>query len=744
VVCGEFFGPFRNGGIGTAYTRLAELLNEAGHQVTLLYSNGRYTLTQPVEYWIDHYLERGMQFVPLPEAPVPLKAISYHLEIAHRVYLWLKTHDEFDIVHFPEANGHGFYAVAAQRQGLILQNATTIVGLHGSSLWSRVASERLACWERELEDDFLERRSAELADIVWSPGQYMLGWVREQGWDLRNRTHVQPYVVPAAELPASGAWATRPVCEIVFFGRQEVRKGLFLFLDAVDHLAHSLKGLEQTNLVVTFLGKPTAIGGTESGRIIRERGERWPFLVRVLSDQDPDQALVYLRGQGRLAVMPSLVENYPNTVLECLAGQVPFLASRVGGIPEQIARADQERVCFEPKPRVLAQRLLQAMRQGHAPARLSFDPAQNNAAWVRWHAQIHDDQQSHRAARAVTMQPIAASHPTVSVCITHHGHVHHLRDALASILNQERPPLEVIVVAVANRAGEFAPELDDVERAFGSAGQGWRLLRQDNCSLGAARNRAAALARGDLLLFLSEASVAKPQAIATFTDVARQTGTAAVTCLIDVFHGSDPPGVHSAPDFRRLFSGANYPLSLLHNTFGDSSALFPRSTFLAALGFSDELEVGQDDWELFVRLMVRGYQIAVIPESLFCDRVVPSAAVQSRPTQANYLRALRSYVESMPRPYHTLLELTMGQSLAKRVVVAAVATDSSAVPARVPPLRYRMLDALNARLKRAWPVHRLARGSVHRVLQVRALLRNRRTGGSQAGEDGHAKEVTFT
>src|SRR4029077_14858135 len=111
-----------------------------------------------------------------------------------------------------------------------------------------------------------------------------------------------------------------------------------------------------------ILGKPTEIDGRDSRRVIAERARRWAFEVRILPDRDHDQARDYLKGPGRLAVIPSLLENYPNTVLECLAHRVPFLASRVGGIPEQVAAADLERACFEPRAEVLAGRLLGALR----------------------------------------------------------------------------------------------------------------------------------------------------------------------------------------------------------------------------------------------------------------------------------------------------------------------------------------------------------------------------------------------
>jgi len=714
MVSSEFLGPFRNGGIGTAYTKLAELLCEAGHDVTLLYTNGRFTVSEPIEHWVTHFRERGMRLMPLPDSPVKLASISPNLSISYRVYLWLRDHDRFDIVHFPEYLGHGYYALAARRQGLILQRTSTVVGLHSSTSWTRMANDSLAHTEAELEDDFLERRSVELADVVWSPGRYMLSWVREQGWDLPNRTHVQPYVVPQAELPASGPGATRPVREIVFFGRQEVRKGILLFLAAIDRLAQSLEGLQRPSLVVTLLGKPTVINGQDSEQIIGERSRDWPFEVHVLSDRNHEEAIEYLQGAGRLAVMPSLMENYPNTVLECLAYQVPFLASRVGSIPEQIAEEDLERVCFEPKPDILAERLFRVLSDGTAPARLAFDPDSNKAAWVRWHEQLSCQVVPSHVAPGGTVNPDPVADPTISVCIAHHNRPDYLRQALRSIVEQDRAPLDVIVVDDGSPGEEVQRELDAIEREFDFAGRGWRLIRQENRYLGAARNRAAAEARGDFLLFMDDDNMAKPQEIATFATVARHSGADVITCLMDMFQGSAAPWFHDDPEPRCLFAGPNPTLSVVFNTFGDANALCRRAAFLEIGGFTEDYGLSNEDWELFTRFLLRGYRLAVIPEALFWYRISPTSMIRSNPLRPSLARSLRPHLELIPQLYHPLIEMILGQSLKNRGTPKVLEV--------VPPLRYRVVDALNARLKRMALVHRMLKRSARLAFHARQVM----------------------
>jgi GT2 family glycosyltransferase/glycosyltransferase involved in cell wall biosynthesis len=722
VVSCEFLGPFRNGGIGTCYTRLAELLNEAGHDVTLLYTQGRHSHTEPIEHWIRVYRRRGIRFVPLPESTITISSNTHELGISYRVSVWLSEHDGFDVVHFPEFGGLGYYSVLGQRQGLMFRQTTSVVGLHASAQWVRVASQQLSHSEKDLEADFIERRSAELADVVWSPSQYMVDWVRAHGWDLRNRTHIQPCIGP----PASGPGAEGPVREIVFFGRQEVRKGLLLFLDTIDHLARSLEDRRPEDLVVTILGKPTLIAGRDSGEIIRRRAERWPFPLHVLPDRDPEQALNYLRGEGRLAVMPSLVENSPSAVLECLICRIPFLASRIGGTPELIATQDVDRVCFDPEPRSLAKRLRRALREGQAPARLAFDPEENCRQWVRWHERLVGQGRGAAApGRAAGGHPDAAA-PSVSVCIAHYNRPHLLRQALDSIVAQLEPPLEVIVVDDGSPA-PVQPELEAIARDYDFPGRGWRLIRQENRFLGAARNRAVAEAKGDYLLFMDDDNVARPHEIAALIRVARQTGADVLTCLGDTFESGHAPGIHVASDWRWLASGPNQPMSLLYNTFGDANALIRRAAFLEVGGYTEDYGVGHEDWELYARLMLKGYKLEYIPEALFWYRwSTPGCLQTSTPLQRNFLRSLRPHRDLIPEAYHAFFEMCIGQSLVNRGLLCRnePAPPPPPVPTPAPPwpLRYRLVDGLNARLKRLTYLHRAGKASIQSLLHLRRRI----------------------
>jgi O-antigen biosynthesis protein len=736
IVSWEILGPFRNGGVGTAYTKLAEALSDAGHEVTFLYTSGRYSVSEPIENWIEHYSQRGIRLVPLPDSPVPTAAISSFLCFSYRVYLWLRDNDQFDVVHFAECGAQGFHSLTAQAQGLILQNTVTVVGLHSPTSWLRAASEQLLCSGVELEHEFVERRSAEQADVVWSPGRFMLDWVKARGWNISKRTLVKPYITPVPprlRRPRADGYRVR---ELVFFGRQEVRKGLFLFMDAVDRLAPLGCFDEFRELSVTFLGRATSINGVDSEQLIRERSARWPCRTTILAERSYKQGIKYLQGEGRLALICSLDENYPNTVLECLSFGVPFLASRVGSIPEQIHSDDVDRVCFQPAVRSLTERLARVLSSGHAPARHSFEPDENTRGWVNWH-----ESQVARSDDPESIGQPGSSHERagdvkVSVCIIHRGRVVSLRRALDSVLEQDEPPLEVIVVSdnTPGSAGDDA--LEEVAHEYDFEARGWQVARCrggeaapgcDRTFAARARRCAAAFASGDYLLFLDDDTRVRPRAISTLNRVARHTGSDALLCLIDVYADGQVGQGDGHPAVRWLPSGASHPLSALYNTFGLDHAMVRRDALLASDGPETASGTDAELWEVLSAMIQSGFKLEIVPEALVWHRASGGATIPAIRPPRDYLAALRPHLEKIPVEYHAVFELGLGQSIAGHQMLwdgsDPMRGDAAVIAEPALPLRYELADSLHVRLRRFSRLHAWSRTSIDRLLRLRRRIK---------------------
>jgi O-antigen biosynthesis protein len=656
----DFIGPVRNGGVGTAFTSLGEALAEAGHAVTFLYLSGQHCESaQPLAHWINEYRNRGISFVPMPEQCGPKLDTTWTMGKAYQAYQWLLTQD-FDIVHFSEWRAPGYYALLAKHQGLAFAHTQFCVHTHGPTLWSLFSNGEYLSQLAELELDFMERESVRLADVVASPSHYLLRWMQEQDWKLPAKVYVQQYVRPSAARPvhAGGSFAPRRIKEIVFFGRLEVRKGLVLFCQALDRLKADP---EMRGVKITFLGKLTQVQNEKGADFIATRAKAWPWPTQVISDRDQYGAIDYLVKEGRMAVIPSMVDNLPNTVLECLGAQIPFLASTTGGIPEMLAPEDAAEMLFPLQAAPFALKMKQAVLHGLRPARFAVEPAANRQAWIDWH---WGPEAAGTGPAAVAAMASSNERPLVSICISHFNRPKFLQQALASIAAQDYTNLEVVLVDDASTQPDAVAYVESLGPEF--AKRGWQLIRnREELFVGAARNIAARHARGDYLKFMDDDNVAKPHEVSTMMSVAQRTRADIVSCALDFFGETTAPKANQVPTARFLFLGAALAASALRNYLGDTNCLFRRKVFEAMGGFHEERRVGNEDWKLIADALLHGYHLEAIPDALVWYRRTGTGENASvlNSQQAGYLQNIQPYLKAVPPDLRNLVLYAQGASL---------------------------------------------------------------------------------
>ena len=353
IVANELPYLFRNGGIGTHNWLLANALSAAGWKVHILYSS---EIEQPAQLTRCRQIcnERGITLWHLDEFERPAEDtiecglagwIDKHSMHIRRTLEKLDAVHHFDLIEFAEWSGYAFRTVQARAMGIALPDARINVKLHASSQWCREANR---IWLNDTDDlirDYFERYSFEQADFQLSPSSYMLSYAKSIGWKVRDDARVVRYHYPesAPQLRKPHVGPT----ELVFFGRLELRKGLKLFVNVARNLP--------IHVPVTFLGKETPIDGMPATKLIADMMGSRPYTLHTNFDRH--EAAEYLAGPNRIAVMPSLVENYPFTVLKCATSGIPFLAASVGGIPEIVADDElRKSILFDPTPRASAKK----------------------------------------------------------------------------------------------------------------------------------------------------------------------------------------------------------------------------------------------------------------------------------------------------------------------------------------------------------------------------------------------------
>jgi len=626
----EFHGLFRNGGIGTANTGLALALAAAGHDVTVAYANADENGPRLKQGNFDelrvHYAAKGVNLDYTPPDASTEKGFNEPRSASYSVYSYLKAR-EFDIVFFHDCGGLGYFSLLAKFMGTYRNPPLLCVVAHGPMEWVRELNALPYTSRSEVAGSYLERRCIELADILVSPSRYLLDWMIAHGWKLPSDTRVLQNIVQveAAAIPADQQFVSRQVKEIVFFGRLEVRKGLELFCNAVDLLEQqrALDGIQ-----ITFLGKFDKVAGLHSGPYILERTRQWNAPVRLIVTYDQPKGLSYLAGEGRLAVVPSLAENSPCVVLECLQLGIPFIATDSGGTGELVAEEDRAESLCELTPAALASRLHAAIVSGHRPVRMAHPQAEVVHGWEEL---VRANPKETETAPAFLAEP----RPLVSVCLAKNPG-DNTGAFLDSILQQTHGNIEIVIgandgeLSLVRLLNKAKSQVASRQIAGGENGPG-------------ARNACAREAKGKYLLFLDEPNVTlAPECVEILVAAAEQSGADVVTGIA-MEGGSDL--VRGGDQIRKLAYlpiGASIELGALENCFGEGVVLVRRDFLAGRDLFQFTGRQSFEDWLFLVSAAAEGAHVALVPEPLFWLR---SQIVDFNPSDA--MRQHRRILESL-------------------------------------------------------------------------------------------------
>ena len=632
---------FKNGGAGTAILGFAEALADANFDVSILYVSGVHLEQSQIEQHVADLRARGIK-LHLLDAEVTYT--QYRASVSHlsyAIYEWLRT-KHFRVVHFNDFDGLAFYSLHAKRCNLAFMRTTVCVFMHGMHRWAAEITEAFYD-ERSLMIDHMERRSVALADQIMSPSRYMLNYLHNAGFQLPENVRIQRGVLPNIRSDKLTVGSQSPAClhEIVFFGRHEIRKGFLLFLDAVERLLS-----DRGDTRVTLLGKSGPIHGVESTALAERRLKKFSDRVEVFSPAEQSDLIARLRSPGAVVVIPSLDDNLPNTVFECIQWGINFIASNVGGIPELLDEKSATERLFVPKVSELIAKIEDVIARPRAPAKLGFDPIQERHNFIDWHLKLSEQ-------RPIVSATLTG--PLVTVCLVHFERPIYLRQALQSIAEQTYRNIEVVVVDDGSRSVEAKEAIASIEKTFTQFPV--KIVRTPDIGLGAARNAGAKVAAGEYILFMDDDNVACPDMIATFVEGALASGAQILTGLAFVFDSAELPtsDMKTEPQFLPL--GSAEALGMFRNCYGDAHSLWKLSVFEAVGGFA-ETRAPSEDWELLARASLQGYDVVVIPEQLHWRRV-HKESLTNRPYSMwqSYTQIADAYAMRPPRDMKYILRV---------------------------------------------------------------------------------------
>ena len=210
----------------------------------MLYLKGRKVENGTPEYWIEHYAAFGIDLVYLDFVEQPMLAASKRWQNTYySFYVWLKANDRFDVIHTSEWRGGAFYCLQAKRLGLAFRNTIFITKTSSPEIWHRYYQMQPIDDPQLLAVAYAEQKCVEWADLVVGGSAHLLSFMSHIGYRLpEGRSYVQPNIIDFSEVIVADERPDRAYGdvvrsgELVFFGRLEHRKGLEVFVGAINAL----------------------------------------------------------------------------------------------------------------------------------------------------------------------------------------------------------------------------------------------------------------------------------------------------------------------------------------------------------------------------------------------------------------------------------------------------------------------------------------------------------------------------
>ncbi len=683
--------PHTPGGAGVLVSELRRELSDAGHRVSIVLA------AEPTEPVSDTSIVMADGDDPAGW-DLPFMTVS---KAAAEALAGLHATDPVDLVEIQDFDGLAFWTLT-HRRDLGVAEIPVLVRFHGPV---DLQTQAVGVSDPELDAaGAMERECFAMADGVIVPSDGIADLVVDRYGVDEDRIVVGPPVVRRLGGPRWVAGGT----DILVIGRLAEVKGSHDMVDAVVPIL-----AESSEATVTFVGGDgwSATARRPMGEWLAERipgglSDRFRFvdwLDRTALAQRIRQAMVVVvpsrfesfnlavheaRGMGAPVVVPDIAafagtldEAHGAIVYDGTVAGLTAALRRVIGDPvfvESLAQCDTadvgdplavygehqppvrhlrsqgglataalarvEEVWLEPRrrqpPPTLGRRIIEMIPDGvyrslravvpralkeriRATGDLSVEMER------RWWEDRFTAGMEHLAAMEAGSVPVR-----VSVIIPCYNQGAFIRDALMSVFEQSVDDLEVVIVDDGSDDGTTSGILDRLRSPRIT------IIRQDNRGLPAARNAGIEAARGSLVVTLDADDELRPSFVSTLGAALENDPDAAYAhCWAELFG-----------DTHMMWATRPYnPYQLMLSNSVVGCVLMRREACLSVGGYDASMTHGNEDWDLWIRLMAAGFGAVQVREPLF--RYRKHGVSMSVETEARYEMALEDRSSRHPDLY---------------------------------------------------------------------------------------------
>jgi glycosyltransferase involved in cell wall biosynthesis len=633
---------------------LAERFALDGRNVTLFWVGAFQEEKGEIQKWMAYYRDHyGMRLDCFEHPDQMIWKDSTSAYLSFGVYSYLKR-NQFSEVYVPLDDGLAYYSLLAKETAVYLTSSTINVVAHSPIQWLSEV-DRFFYWTVEqLRTEFMEKYCASQADRLICTSTGLHEWMRRKNWELAKLCDTLPALSPVewsldpeyGELPSS-----KPRRELVLIASPQFRDGMTLFCDAIDKL-DELIGEELSISVVGHFGK---ILGEHTGGMILRRGRNWRFRIRFLHKVKHRDGIQYAKQSAAIVVIPSFGNAGGYAVSECIRLGVPFVATKVEGNAEQVSARNTGAQLVEPSAADIAKAISERLKSSGITT-VNWKQKQPFELWKA-------SARGHSKAKSVARKSASKgqAHPLVSIVMTHHDRPQYFLQALASVRDQDYPNFEVIMVDDGSKRPESHAMLAGLEAEVKR--RRWKLIRTENRYVGAARNTGVRASRGKFIVFVDDDNALFPHAVSTFVSAISHSKSDVCTAMSTSFYGDHVPGSGRFNRSGWIPLGPSPDVNMIEQVFGDTMSIYRRTVF-DKVGFQfEKFGYMVEDYEFFVRIMLGGLKIRVIPEPLFWYRVSTQGRYRSSHWYDNQIPILDAYSKANFKGMDSLYKLVLGQNI---------------------------------------------------------------------------------
>lgn len=630
------YPPIYGGGISTYCYHTAQMLKQKGASVKVFIPDHEIkipTLTENIE---------GIEVIRFkPEGQEYYSYLGYHAALSYHFFELvnkaIEKEGEPDYIEAQEYLGIAYYLLLKKKTGTkSLQSVPIIVTAHAPAYFywdnNQYPLYKLPdFWLGEMEKWVLKA-----ADILISPSQYLMDNISDVVSERPQGYHIvrNPFKTNIKNTPSKYTQG-----DIVFFGKLIYQKGCLQLLNFMTRLwdekfpyALSIIGGDHFFELKQMMMKDYIIKKYKKyydKNLIKFEGKLKYTEIEARLDK------------AHVVIVPSLVDNFPYTVVEGLEMGKVMLVSDGGGQQEMVKEGQTGFVYKQNDPASFKNKMLAIM----GLSREQISKIGNDASKAIYEMCHYDNVYKAKMAilKSYTSFPkeyfpftteIAKTKHTkelhsttglLSIVIPYYNTGKYIEETVINIFETEYKEKEVIIINDGSDEKESIEILNVIQEKYPV-----KIIHQRNTGLPGARNTGIKEAKGEFIAYLDADDKINPSFYSRAIELLKQYPKISfVSSWVKYFDASTGTWPSHIPEA---------PFLLLHNMI--NAGFVSRRVDYFNFGINDDaFEYGMEDYDCNVSMLENGCRGIVIPEPLYYYRI--HAASMAR--QFNVTNQLYSY-----------------------------------------------------------------------------------------------------